>query len=63
METITESRKRRRKRLIAVEASEDYVRWLDGLTEHTGQDRSTTIDLALRKLAESARYRPKPPQR
>lgn len=63
METIIESRARRRKRLVSMEASEAWVEWLDGLADKAGTTRSATIDQALRRLAMHLRYESMPPKR
>lgn len=61
--SITESRKRRGKRKIEIEASHEWVAWLDRLAEHTGADRSTTVERALIHLATKSRYTHAPPKR
>jgi hypothetical protein len=55
--------KKRTRRLINIEASESWLDWLNGLSEHAGFTKAATIDIALRHHAEKIGYRPKPPKR
>lgn len=54
---------RRRRKLVTFEASVEWVAWVDGLAARAGTNRSTVIDQALRRHAESLRYRAKVPKR
>jgi len=63
METIAKSRARRRKKVVNVEASEEWIEWVDRFAHENGMTRSTTIDHALRRLAMHLKYGSLPPKR
>ena len=49
--------------MVTIEASDEWVRWVDGLAAKAGASRSTTVDQALRRLAMHLRYDQSPPKR
>jgi predicted transcriptional regulator len=63
MDSLTQKQTSRTKKLVTFEASEAWVRWVDGLADAVGASRSTTIDQALRRLADSVGYEASPPKR
>jgi hypothetical protein len=63
METITQSRARRRKKMVNVEATPEWIAWADGLARHLGMSRSDAFDLALRRLAAKMEYEAEAPKR
>lgn len=63
MRTTVKDDKRPAKKLVTLEASPEWIEWVDGVAEKIGLSRSATIDQAMRRLAMHLRCKSLPPKR